>query len=208
MRIIENGCCPDLFDVRPGLGDGPSDAPTWSQVLDDGSVVDWSGNRFVNVGGNDVSGSPVWVPEAQAAQSQWFFNPAVQQPELSAPAPAGFVEAGLAPPTLRPSASFAPAPVAAPIVNPRPAPVSPSVPVPSAPGFAPAPAASSAFAPADPNPTGGNMPYSTAELPVYIDDQGEGGGGLIGGNVAPSDAPRGGFPWGLLIAAALTIASR
>ena len=177
MRMIESGCCPDMFDARPGLGglgDGPSD--------------------------------PVYVDNSPPAQ-EWFFNPAVQQPGYVGPAPAGFVEAQLAPPTLRPSASFAPAPIAAPIVNPRPAPAVPSVP-PLAPGFTPAPAASSTFAPVNPNPTGGNMPYSTAELPVYIDDQGEGGGELIGGNVAPSDAPRGGFPWGLLVAAALAIANR
>lgn len=166
MRIIENGCCPDLFDVRPGLGDGPSD--------------------------------PVFFDNSPPAQ-EWFFNPAMQQPDYFGPAPAGFIEAGLAPPTLRPSASFAPAPVAAPIVNPRPASVPPSLPV---------PATSSAFARVNPNPTGGNMPYSMAELPVYIDEQGEGGGGIIAGNVAPSDAPRSGFLWGLLIAAAFAIENR
>jgi hypothetical protein len=202
----------DCFNLRPGLGDGPSDAPFFQQTgYDDFGrpiAVDFQGNVFENIGGNDVSGGAVWAPVElvrfnEPAPTQINrpddtpifipqFAPLPAMVQSPTPAPVSYsirpeIEATRTAPALSPVLSPVAPSRAAPPPAPVPAPVFASQP-------APAPAAS-IFAPPAPAPapsagggsTGGGMgtifaptPRADAVAPANAGNADGGGGDFFG----------------------------
>lgn len=143
--------CAESFNLRSGLGDGPSDAPLFIATGYDEYgrpiAVDAAGNTFINTGGNDVSGGANWEPAPQTdflvretaanyfdAEPEFGFTPDARPVTYATPTPAPAPGGGsvignliqqmqqMEAPSLAPSGSVAPSIAPAPSLPPAPAP--------------------------------------------------------------------------------------